>query len=311
MKRRIPPFNHLRAFEAAARHESFTRASDELNVTQGAISRHIRTLEEYLGFELFDRHTGGVHLLESSRQFACVLTRAFDRINQATETLEKDRRRTVLEVHGHTNLLIRWLLPKLPDFQSDFPHIEVKLTSGREYSDFGKNGPDVAIRYGQGQWDGLQADLVFEEELLPNCSPSLAEKIPLKKPEDVLKATVYDVRARRHEWSQWFGLVSKEVFKPAREIYMEDLAVAHQGVLKGMGIGLGQREYIAEDIAAGRLVVPFDISLKTKAGVYFVYPKTSESLPKVAAFRNWLLSRPRAATRQADNPATQRQRLAT
>jgi LysR family glycine cleavage system transcriptional activator len=288
MKRRMPPLNHLRAFEAAARHESFTKAADELNVTQGAVSRHIRTLEDYLGFELFDRGTSGVQLSESSRQFAGVLTRAFDNINKATETLAKDRHRTVLEIRGYTNFLVRWLLPRLPDFQSSHSHIEIKLSSGREELDFGRDGPDVAIRYGQGQWDGLQADLLFEDELLPNCSPALAET--LRKPEDLLKATVYHSHLRRHEWPQWFGLVSKEPFVPAHEVYTEDLAVAHQCVLAGMGIGLGQREYIADDIANGRLVVPFNIPLMRRAGFYCVYPDNHRSLPKVVAFRDWLLS---------------------
>jgi LysR family glycine cleavage system transcriptional activator len=260
MKRRMPPLNHLRAFEAAARHESFTKAADELHVTQGAVSRHIRTLEDYLGFELFDRSTSGVHLLEASRHFAEALTRAFDNISKATETLEKDSRRTILEIRGYTNFLIRWLLPRLPDFQARHPDIEIKLSSGREEPDFSADGPDVAIRYGNGQWDGVCAELLFEDELLPTCSPALAQAIPLKTPDDILKTTVFHAHLRRYEWPRWFKLVSKAPFAPEREVYTEDLAVAHQCVLAGMGVGLGQREYIADDIAAGRLVVPFNPS---------------------------------------------------
>ncbi|MDQ8728217.1 transcriptional regulator GcvA [Bradyrhizobium sp. LHD-71] len=305
----MPPLNHLRAFEAAARHESFTKAADELNVTQGAVSRHIRTLEDYLGFELFDRGTSGVHLSDASRQFAGVLTRAFDNIDKATETLAKDRRRTILEIRGYTNFLVRWLLPRLPDFQSSHPHIEIKLSSGREELEFGKDGPDVAIRYGHGQWDGLHADLLFEDELLPNCSPALAESVPLQKPEDLLKATVYHSHLRRQEWPRWFGLVSKEPFMPAQEVYTEDLAVAHQCVLAGMGIGLGQREYIADDIANGRLIVPFNIPLKRKAGFYCVYPESRKNLPKVTAFRDWLLSRRTPAVKPQIVSIAQQRRL--
>jgi LysR family glycine cleavage system transcriptional activator len=290
MKRRMPPLNHLRAFEAAARHESFTRAADELNVTQGAVSRHIRTLEDYLGYELFDRDSGGVHLTASGRHYAETLTRAFDDISKATEILDQDRRRIVLEIRGYTNFLVRWLLPKLPAFQALHPQIEIKLSTGRDDIAFGKDGPDVAIRHGHGQWEGTLADMLFEDELVPNCSPSLLRTMRLREPEDLLRCTVYHSRLRRHEWPRWFSLVSKQPFAPEREVYTEDLAIAHQCVLAGMGIGLGQRNYIAEDIAAGRLTVPFDVPLKRKAGFYFVYPESHRKSPKVIAFREWILS---------------------
>ncbi len=187
------------------------------------------------------------------------------------------------------DFLMSWRIPKLPDFQSAYPNIEIKLTSGREDPDFRKGSPDVAIRYGLGQWDGLQADLIFGDELLPSCSPLLLKHMSLSKPEDLLKATVYHAHVRRHEWPQWFSLVSEEPFKPAREIYPEDPAVAHECVIQGMGFGLGQRQYITDDIAAGRLITPFNTPLKLKTGFYLTYKKDDTS-PKLAAFRNWVLS---------------------
>lgn len=289
-KRHMPPLNQLRAFEAAVRHESFTKAAAELNVTQGAISRHVRSLEEYLGFQLFERVNNNLVIPSASREFAHALTQSFDGINQATQALRQGKRRTVLTVHSYTNFLIRWLIPKLPSFQAQYPDIEIRLSSGRVEVDFSEDDIDLAIRYGAPPWPGIQSELLFPVEMVPICSPSLAESVGLQTPEDLLKTTLYHVYARRAEWPAWWAQVSKAPFEPFREVYPEDLAVVQQCVLAGMGVGLSQRHYVLDDIAAGRIMIPFDVPLRHTNGFYVVCLPGRMDVPKIAAFRQWILA---------------------
>jgi LysR family glycine cleavage system transcriptional activator len=289
MRRYMPPLNHLRAFEAAVRHESFTKAAEELDVTQGAVSRHIRDLEAYLGFALFQRVNNTLYVPYESRQFAEALTNSLDQIDRGSQALKQVRRRTVLTLRSYTNLLVRWLIPLLPAFQGLYPQIEVRLSATREEANFAVDDTDLDIRFGTGEWPGLAADLLFRIDMVPVCTPALAERLELREPSDVLKATVYHSFRRRREWSSWFAQVSEQPFKPAGEVLSEDQAVSQQCVLAGMGVGLLQRQFIAEDLAAGRLVIPFDIPLRSDAGFYVVCPHDHLKLPKTAAFRAWLL----------------------
>ena len=290
MKRYMPPLNHLRAFEAAVRHESFTKAAHELNVTQGAISRHIRDLEDYLGFKLFQRINNTLQVPRESRQFADALTKSFDQIHRASQELKLSKRRTILTVRGYTNFIVRWLIPRLPEFQARHPKVEIRISAGREEADFSTDDIDLAIRFGRGNWPGLHSDFLFSMDMVPVCSPALMQRLELKRPEDVLRTTVYNSHLRRDEWLQWFKLVSDLPFKPVSEVLTEDLAVAHQCVISGMGMGLTQRHYVIEDIAAGRLVIPFDVPLRNESGFYVVCPVEQITQPKNAAFREWLLS---------------------
>ncbi|CAM3778885.1 transcriptional regulator GcvA [Castellaniella denitrificans] len=287
-KRQMPPLNHLRAFEVAVRHESFTKAAAELNVTQGAISRHIRSLEGYLGFQLFERVNNNLVIPQASREFARALTESFDGISHATQILRQGKRRTVLTVHSYTNFLIRWLIPKLPDFQAQYPDIEIRLSSGRTEVDFAVDDIDVAIRYGVPPWPGIWSEQLFQVEMVPVCAPGLADAVGLHRPEDLLKTTLYHGYARRDEWQAWWSQVSTAPFTPFREIYPEDQAVMHQCVLAGMGVGLSQRHYVLDDIAAGRLVIPFDVPLLHANGFYVVCLPDRMEVPKIAAFRQWI-----------------------
>lgn len=289
MKRHMPPLNHLRAFEAAVRHESFTKAAEELGVTQGAISRHIRSLEDYLGFELFQRENNTLRVARETREFADALTRALDQINRGSQALKKGRRRTVLTVRAYTNFLVRWLIPRLPDFQAKHPDVEIRLSGGREEADFSRDDVDMDVRYGNGRWPGLRAELLFTHEMVPVANPALIDRLAIREPEDVLKATVYHAYSRKNEWAKWFALVSPKPFKPAAEIYTEDPTVAQQLVIAGLGIGISQRQFIQDQLASGELVVLFDVALTSDAGFYLVCPPDRLLLPKNAAFHQWMV----------------------
>lgn len=289
MKRNMPPLNHLRAFEAAVRHESFTRAADELHVTQGAISRHVRQLEGYLGFELFERTNNNLAVAHEARHFCETLTRAFNEIDRAAQTLRQSHRRTMLRIHGTTNFMVRWLIPRLPGFQAAQPRIEVRLSSGREDVGFGADGVDAAIRFGRGHWAGCHADPLFAVEMVPVCTPELAARLALREPQDILRATVYHTYLRRDEWPRWFRLVSAQPFAPAAAAYLDDAVVMLQCVLAGMGIGLAHRHYVLDELRNGRLVIPFDVPLRHRSAFYFVCAEDALRTPAVAGFRSWLL----------------------
>ncbi|CAN5491969.1 transcriptional regulator GcvA [soil metagenome] len=285
----MPPLNQLRALEAAIRRGSFTKAADELSVTQGAISRHVRTLEEHLGFDLFERANNNLLVPPESRRFAESLTHAFDSISRATKALTQDRRRTVLVVRCYTNFMVRWLIPRLPLFQTAHPEIEIRLSAGRPDVDFARSDVDVAIKWGTGDWPDLDSELLFHVETVPACSPKFALRHDFQKPEDLLSAPLFHVSARRDEWPQWFRLASSQPFDPQHVVYIEDQTIVHECLLAGMGVGLSQRQYIVDDLDAGLLVTPFDIALQQARGFYVVCPPDRLAIPAVWAFREWIV----------------------
>lgn len=300
----MPPLNHLLAFEAAVRHESFTQAAEELQVTQGAISRHVRTLEEYLGFELMERVNNSLQIPLRSRMYANEISRAFDEINKASEALQQHKHRVVLTVHGYTGFITNWLVPRLPAFQAAHPRTDIRLSSAREEANFDTDGVDVAVQIGYGNWPRLHADLLFRFELVPVCTPGYARRLELSEPERLLRATIYHTQTRREEWPKWFALVSDQPFTPARDVFSEDATVGLQCVLAGMGVGLTPRHYVSRHIAAERLIIPFDIPLRHRLGFYFVCPHDRLDLPKNGAFRDWIVGEAMRGTNDASSPGS-------
>jgi LysR family transcriptional regulator, glycine cleavage system transcriptional activator len=286
--RRIPPLNPLRAFEAAARHSSFTKAADEMNVTQGAISRQVRELERHLGFDLFERVHGRLELGRSGRAYAAALTDAFDRIARATEELVATRTQTILAIRSYTTLLVRWLIPLLPDFQVEHPNIEIRLVSASDHVNFDRDNVDLGIRYGYGRWPKLQSDLLFEDELFPVCSPKLREAAQLKTPRDLSRCTLLHLNLRRADWPDWLAAAGVESLQVANNLFLEDLGVVYQCATAGLGVAMGQRAYVLDDLAAGRLVAPFSVVLRRSAGYYLVCPKERANVAKILTFRRWL-----------------------
>ena len=288
MTGRIPPLNALRAFEAAARWLSFTKAAEELHVTQGAISRQVKLLEDFLGFDLFERTPHGVELNRSGQVYAAAITRSFDEILRATDELGTARTHSVLTIRGYTTFLVRWLTPLLPDFQIRHPNIEVRLVSASDPVDFGRDKVDLGIRYGYGRWKDLECDLLFMDELFPVCSPTLRESVPLRTPADLRGCTLLHLNLRCSDWPEWFAAAGVDRPLPGRDVALEDLGVAYQCAVAGFGVAIGQREYVHEDLAAGKLVVPFQPVLRRNRGYYLVCPRERVNLAKIVAFRTWM-----------------------
>ncbi|MEO9190258.1 MAG: transcriptional regulator GcvA [Acetobacteraceae bacterium] len=289
---RLPPLNPLRAFEAAARCESFTRAAEELYVTQGAVSRQVKALEEHFGFTLFDRTPTGVVLSLSGRAFAAALTDAFAAVAQAADELVLARTHTVLTIRGYTTFLVRWLIPVLGAFQACHRNIEVRLEAAADPVDFHRHAADIGILYGHGAWPGLDADLLFQDELFPVCSPALREgETPLRRPEDLANHTLLHLNQRRRDWPAWLSAAGCPEITAGADFFLEDLSVVYQCAIEGMGVAIGQRAYLREELASGRLVVPFDTVLRRRAGYFLVCPTDRADVTKIRVFRDWLRER--------------------
>ncbi|WP_439372845.1 transcriptional regulator GcvA [Bradyrhizobium sp. PMVTL-01] len=293
MTARLPSLNGLRAFEAAARHLSFTLAASELNVTQTAISHQIRRLEEELGIRLFIRQNRALALTPEARDYLPGVRAAFNDLRLATDRLLRKDDDKVLTVSTLASLAAKWLLPRLADFQEQHPGIDVRITTSTSLVDFQRDDVDAAIRYGRGQWPGLRADWLMADELFPVCSPSLlrGEK-PLRRPEDLRNhPLLHTSNANSDDWRLWLtaaGLPANIAQHPG--ITFDMIFMTIQAAIDGIGVAMGRTSYVQDDIAKGRLVVPFKIALPADAGFYLVAPDGRRETPKLTAFRQWLVA---------------------
>jgi LysR family transcriptional regulator, glycine cleavage system transcriptional activator len=292
MTARLPSLNGLRAFEAAARHLSFTQAAAELNVTQTAISHQIRRLEEELGIRLFVRQNRALALTPQARDYLPGVRAAFNDLRLATDRLlRKDEH--VLTVSTLASLAAKWLLPRLSAFQETHPGIDVRITTSTALVDFKSGDVDAAIRYGRGDWPGLHADWLMADQLFPVCSPALlTSKRPLRCPEDLKDhVLLHTSNANSDDWRLWLtaaGLPANISRQPG--LTFDLILMTVQAALDGIGVAMGRTSYVEADIAKGRLVVPFKITLPANAGFYLVCPEATADTPKLAAFRQWLIA---------------------
>ncbi|MCP3386737.1 MULTISPECIES: transcriptional regulator GcvA [unclassified Bradyrhizobium] len=293
MTARLPSLNGLRAFEAAARHLSFTLAASELNVTQTAISHQIRRLEEELGIRLFIRQNRALALTAEARDYLPGVRAAFNDLRLATDRLLRKDDDKVLTVSTLASLAAKWLLPRLTDFQEAHPGIDVRITTSTSLVDFQRDDVDAAIRYGRGQWPGLRADWLMADELFPVCSPSLLRgDKPLRRPEDLRGyPLLHTSNANSDDWRLWLtaaGLPADIAKQPG--ITFDMIFMTIQAAIDGIGVAMGRTSYVSDDIAKGRLVVPFKIALPADAGFYLVSPEGRREAPKLAAFRQWMIA---------------------
>ncbi len=292
MTARLPSLNGLRAFEAAARHLSFTQAAAELNVTQTAISHQIRRLEEELGIRLFIRKNRALALTPKARDYLPGVRAAFNDLRLATDRLLRKDDDHVLTVSTLASLAAKWLLPRLTAFQEAHPGIDVRITTSTALVDFRGGDVDAAIRYGRGNWQGLRAEWLMADDFFPVCSPALLNgKRPLKCPEDLREHVLLHTSTNGDDWRQWLtaaGLPS-DISRPPG-ITFDLILMTVQAAIDGIGVAMGRTSYVQDDIAKGRLVVPFKIALPADAGFYLVSPEGVAEPPKLGAFRQWLIA---------------------
>jgi LysR family transcriptional regulator, glycine cleavage system transcriptional activator len=292
MTARLPSLNGLRAFEAAARHLSFTQAASELNVTQTAISHQIRRLEEELGIRLFIRKNRALALTPEAREYLPGIRAAFNDLRLATDRLLRKDADNVLTISTLASLAAKWLLPRLSAFQEVHPDIDVRITTSTGLIDFASGDVDAAIRYGRGHWPGLRSEWLMADEMFPVCSPALLTgKRPLRSPEDLRDHALLHNTNNGDDWRLWLtaaGLPPDISKQPG--ITFDLILMTVQAAIDGMGVAMGRTSYVKDDIAKGRLVVPFDIALPADAGFYLVSPEGTPDSPKLRAFRQWLVA---------------------
>lgn len=289
MARKIPPLNALRAFETAARHCSLSKAAGELVVSQAAVSRHVKFLEEYLGVRLFDRKPSSLQLTDTGKAYAKRLTQAFNEIASATDQTLGVSGKARLSLRAYSTFMLRWLLPRLPDFQLRYPRIEIKITTAVEAPDFSRDGVDVAIRYGKGAWPGLYAYRIFSDALRPFCTPAFIQRMGGAISLDTLGDCMLLHHSRRPtDWPDWLGLAGVPGLESDANMVFDDLLLVHEAALRGLGMGITQQQYIEPELASGVLVCPFEPVLRRDVGYYAVCRAGALRQPGIAEFLAWL-----------------------
>ncbi|MEM8687074.1 MAG: transcriptional regulator GcvA [Pseudomonadota bacterium] len=295
MARSLPPLNALRAFEAAARHLSFTKAAEELNVTPAAVSHQVKALEALYGVSLFQRLTRALRLTEAGQAAHPLIGQGLDKLAQGSEQISAHAGRQVLTISVGPSFGAMWLVPRLERFRKRHPEIEIRLDGTDRLATVGSDGVDVAVRYGPGGYKGVRVDFLFAQMNMPVCSPALlAGSRPLQAPEDLAHHTLLHIDWKEAEatWRMWLLAASLPHIDPTKgPVYtMESMAV--QAALDGQGVALVGDVLVADALAAGRLVRPFGAELKTPLSFsyYLISPLSDSEDAKVTAFRNWLLA---------------------
>src|ERR1041385_7203007 len=285
LMRQLPFMNGIKAFEAAARTGSFAKAADELHVTPAAVSRMGHLLEDRLRLNLFDRKANRLAATPAGQAYQVGLTQLFDALANLTAQVTAMGGARVLTVGVGPTFAIRWLIPRLADFQKRAPDIEVRFATGGEAAPFSEDWT-CGIRLGNGEWPSLEATPLFEADLTPVCAPLRAQR--LKRPEDLKGEMLLRVAHAADDWPRWFKAANLSGIEPQGPKF-DYYGHALQAATDGVGVAMGIRPYIDDDLAAGRLGAPFALSVPKRARWYLVYRAAREGEPAFIAFRDWIV----------------------
>ena len=307
---RLPPLNALRVFEAAARHLSFKEAANELSITQAAVSHQIKSLEDYLGVQLFKRAGRGVQLTEAARAALPKLRDGFDALAAAVETIHVRADETDLQITAPPVFTARWLMPRLADFQKHEPKVDVRVVALSKMVDAGaldsatlvsnldlrSDTSGVEIHLGAGDYPGHRADRLFGVSTVAVASPELVKgDTPIKAPADLASHTLLhddamDLVAQGHAWQKWLEVAGvADKIDGTRGPHFSSNILSLEAASQKLGIALALRPLVDADLASGRLCAPFNIELKPRSAYYLVCPEVIAERPAVVAFRKWLL----------------------
>jgi LysR family glycine cleavage system transcriptional activator len=297
MKRRLPSLNALRAFEAAARHQSFTRAADELAVTQGAVSHQVKALEQQLGLPLFHRQNQRLTLTSAGQAYLPVVRDAFDRLAAGTEQLLAAEQSKRLTISVSPNFAANWLVPRIGQFVEEHPEIDLRINAALHHVDFAREDVDMGVRHGEGRWPELHVARLCREELFPVCSPRLLEGArPLLAPADLRHHALLHLDDRQ-DWQKWLEAAGVEDVDLSRGVVFNQASMAIRAAVGGQGITLARTALVALLLLEGRLVRPFRLALPVSYAYYIVCPTATAERPKISLMRDWLLAE--AATDEA------------
>ena len=292
--RRLPPLNALRAFEAAARHLSFSAAAAELHVTPAAISHQIKALEDDLGVKLFRRLNREVQLTDAGQACLPGLRDGFDRITEAVGLALRQDAGGILTVSSSPGVAAKFLVPRVEKFRTLYPEIDMRVDASMHLVDFARENVHVALRYGRGNYPGLSVKLLMQSEVMPVCAPSLLRgPHPLREPRDLRHhMLIHDETLAQDpscpDWAMWLRAAGVEGVDSHRGLRFNQIALALDAAIAGRGVVLARNVFAADDLAAGRLVRLFDAATPADFAVYVVTPPASAALPKVKAFCDWV-----------------------
>lgn len=284
MARKVPPLNPLRVFECTARRGSFTKAAEELYVSQSAVSRQVAALEAYLGIRLFLREKSGVSLTAAGEQYYQEIGPAFMAIASATERLKRANDTSPLKLRVYATFATKWLMRRLPLFEQRHPRVQVRITTTVAPVDFNRDEVDGAIQFGSGEWPGADAEFLFPDEIEPVCSPNLVE------PTDLLRHRLLHSKYRRRDWADWLEAFGYGVPDAVEPMVFPSSLLTYQAALEGLGLAMGQIPLLQPDLVSGRLVRPFNRPLRRDFAYYFVVPHGVALPDKLRHFRDWIMA---------------------
>ena len=282
----LPPLRSLRVLEAAVRHENYTRAAAELSLTHSAVSHQIHALEEALGVCLFQRAGRRMRATDHGRQLAQDVSAAPDSLATAVERLRGSDAGNSITVSVLPSFAAAWLVARLGGFLERHPTIELRLESSTTLADFRNDGVDVAIRYGIGNYEGLESEKLFDDELFPTMSPKLKRTERVRVPGDLARLPL--LRIRNQPWTPWFAAAGLKLPEPRRGPIFNDSELALQTAIQGQGVVLARGSLAAAKLRAGVLVAPFRQRVPSPQTCYLVYPHRNADKPAVQLFRSWL-----------------------
>ncbi len=306
MSDRLPSLNAMRAFEAAARHLSFSRAADELNVTKAAVSHQVKALEDELGLPLFRRLNRALMLTPAGQTLYPPITEALGLMSTAVARVRRQDRSGELTVSTLDSFAAIWLVPRIGRFRKAHPDIDVRIATSDDSIDFTNSNVDLAIRYGAGGWPGVHAEPLMTEEIFPVCAPALLHSgPPLKKPSDLAAHTLLHDHPRDW-WRMWLMAVGDTTVDSEKGPGYQHSNLVLQAAEQGDGVAIARSVLAADALAAGRLVKPFDLTVPAEYAYYLVCPPAHLERPKVKAFRQWLLEEAGESTPAQDVAAAQK-----
>jgi LysR family glycine cleavage system transcriptional activator len=286
--RKLPPLNALRAFEAAGRHGSFTKAAEELHVTHGAISRHVAQLEGWLRVPLFHRSASQVRLTTTGKQYLAEITAALDRVAVASMQMQQHAAPTALRVNAPPTFAMRWLIPRMSLFQRRQPEAEIRLTTATTPVNFEEGGYDMAIRGSIAPVAGCRSIPFMTEIIMPVCHCELRERLRLDGPQDLANHTLISYTTEPVRWDEWLRQAGVGELRAANSLHFEQMYFALQAATEGLGVVLVPLFLVIDDVLAGRLCLPLGLRGARRRTYYANTPATSPLAPALAAFQEWL-----------------------
>jgi len=287
MSQKLPPLLWLRAFEASARHLSFTHAAAELNLTQAAVSKQVKLLEHYLREPLFQRKPRSLVITKIGASYLPKVRDAFERLGAGTEEIFGNRRSGVLTVRAPVGFSVNWMAQRLPAFLDQHPKIPVRFVSSVWADEFEKEKYDLDIQYGNGKWTGFRSDRLTWEVMEPLCAPELAGQ--LSTPADLEQQRLLHVLGYEEGWAAWLKAAGLDHINSGQGIQFDNSLLAFEVAAAGGGVALGRSSMSAKELASGRLVKPFHLAVPVREAFYLMAPLSGSPHPYAEIFRNWLL----------------------